>query len=542
MSQERWDVVLRFTDGPLSYHGDVVCRGPVVRMGANPGPGGLKIEGYRGLDDRQAVITAYDGGTVAIAPVGTNQVRVAPHGNVDWNEVYPITGPVYLDKDAVCHLGPPGRGASLVFVDCRRLGVWKKNQILSEASQVDGAHESSNVKELDAQGGVPSWFIPATLVLVLVSATALVVPLLHLWQRDIADLGPKDDGQEYYEYVTLDEPVAEALKEGLNQPFSDFIMQPNAKAADWAALGADPEKWDQRYLTYVQHSVQIHLKAWLFWSRLEQIVDDYAVVVNQLRDAGMPEVFAAIPYQESRYRTAITSPACAKGMWQLMPEVAHRMGLGVAGCKLRGSTGLWSPTRLAPPLNVYRNAEYIDPNEPLTSRKKCRITSCQVDERTDVVESTRAAVGLLAEAWNDPELRESGAVVQMTILSHNSGYDDSRFDERGRVKTTNILPGYRKYLKNTNQVRAPDFYGQNILCTTPDDKSKTCGGVLHRETQHYAYSVTAQHILAVCYYAENYGSQPAFSDWRKYIVGDGYCTRMNIPTQAEVRKRTGSKK
>ena len=40
---------------------------PVVRIGSNPGPGGLRLEGYRGLDDRQAVISAYDGGTVAIA-------------------------------------------------------------------------------------------------------------------------------------------------------------------------------------------------------------------------------------------------------------------------------------------------------------------------------------------------------------------------------------------------------------------------------------------------------------------------------------------
>ena len=40
----------------MSFQGDVVCRGPVIRMGANPGPGGLQLQGYRGLDDRQAVI------------------------------------------------------------------------------------------------------------------------------------------------------------------------------------------------------------------------------------------------------------------------------------------------------------------------------------------------------------------------------------------------------------------------------------------------------------------------------------------------------
>ena len=107
MSQERWDVKLRFLEGPLAFQGDVVYRGPLVRMGANPGPGGLKLEGYRALDDRQAVIQSYDGGTVSIAPVGTNQVRVAPHENQDWNEIPPIRGPVFLSPGTAFHLGPP---------------------------------------------------------------------------------------------------------------------------------------------------------------------------------------------------------------------------------------------------------------------------------------------------------------------------------------------------------------------------------------------------------------------------------------------------
>ena len=60
-SQERWFVVMKFQNGALAYQGDMALRGPVIRLGANPGPGGLKLEGYRGLDDRQAVLTAYDG-------------------------------------------------------------------------------------------------------------------------------------------------------------------------------------------------------------------------------------------------------------------------------------------------------------------------------------------------------------------------------------------------------------------------------------------------------------------------------------------------
>ena len=157
MSQERWDIVLRFLTGPLQLKGSVVSRGPVVRIGAKPGPGGLELTGYRGLDDRHAVITCYEGGQVAIAPVGVNQVRVATHAHVDWAELQPIRGPVYLTDQSVVHLGPVERGGTFEFMEARRLGVWQKHQIISDAAQINPEIESSEVKELDASKGVPRW-------------------------------------------------------------------------------------------------------------------------------------------------------------------------------------------------------------------------------------------------------------------------------------------------------------------------------------------------------------------------------------------------
>ena len=124
MSQERWDVLVRFVDGPLSFQGVVTARGPVVRIGANPGPGGLKTEGYRGLDDRHAVITCYDGGAVSIAPVGGNPVRVGPHEFVQWGELQPIQKPVHLSEGNAVHIGPLERGATFVFQEAQRLGGW----------------------------------------------------------------------------------------------------------------------------------------------------------------------------------------------------------------------------------------------------------------------------------------------------------------------------------------------------------------------------------------------------------------------------------
>ena len=95
-TQERWDVVLRVLNGPQASLGEQTFRGPVVRVGGNPGPGGMRLTGYRGLDQRQCVVTAYDGGTVSVAPVGANQVRLAPHPNVQWKDINPIRGPEYL--------------------------------------------------------------------------------------------------------------------------------------------------------------------------------------------------------------------------------------------------------------------------------------------------------------------------------------------------------------------------------------------------------------------------------------------------------------
>ena len=103
--RQRWDVVLYFPEGLMSLKGDLVCRGLVVRLGANPGPGGLKVDGYRGLDDRQAVISAYDGATVSIAPVGSNQVRISPHPHVDWSAIQPIRGPQYLTPESAFQIG-----------------------------------------------------------------------------------------------------------------------------------------------------------------------------------------------------------------------------------------------------------------------------------------------------------------------------------------------------------------------------------------------------------------------------------------------------
>ena len=538
MSQERWDVVLWFPEGPLSLQGDIVARGPVVRMGANPGPGGLRLEGYRGLDDRQATITAYDGATVAIAPVGNNQVRVAPHPNVDWSAVQPTRKPVYLTKGSAFHLGPPARGVTAHFIECQRLGTWEQKRLLSDAAdernQQDPMHsvQPSEVKELRTNRGVPWWF-PAGLVTIgVTTAVAIIVPLVGVYQKDISLLGPIDRGEVIYEVVTEEIILDEELLVGFNQAWVDFVQKPNAEQADRPDF-VDPMYWDIVLLDYTTRSAQQHLGGWAFWKRLEQIREDYAYVTAELRDAGLPEVLAGIPYTESQYRAEIQNiNTCAKGWWQFMPEVANRLDMTVKNCKLRGRQTLWTPTLMAPPLGLNKNADYIED-------RKCLIPArggCEVDMREDLAVSTRGAVDALKEAWDDPWIATSGAATQITIASHHGGYDDSRFLSRG--KSFNLLPAYTNHLAAIEDDHDPKFLGSQIKCETLDPESKSfCGSRLDPYTQHYTYKILAQHFLAVCYYGSNYSDDKRFEPWKQYTRGDGYCTRIKVPTREQVEEK-----
>jgi hypothetical protein len=539
MSQERWDVILRFVDGPLSFQGTVTCRGPVVRIGANPGPGDLKLSGYRGLDDRHAVITCYDGGAVSIGSVGENPVRVGPHEFTEWSELQPIRKPVFLAEGNAVHLGPLERGATFVFTEAQRLGVWQQRQIISDAAQASPDLQPSEVQTIDAQKGVPPWFVPAIIIMFLFTTTAVMVRYFDDWFAGAPDpLGVTLEGADYVASVDISEPIEAHLIEGLNAPFSEFVMRPNAEAARWPQLGSDPALWDKRFLEYTTRAFKTYGRMRAFWKRLEAIKSDYGFVVRQLRTKRLPEVFAGIPYQESRYRAKIESIACAEGWWQFIPEAAHRANIEVRDCRFKGTNKFWSPTRLVPVINVMKNAPYI-----VQTKKggRCRIDTCKIDERQDLAISTRGALFSLGEAYDDRLFKDSGAVVQLSILSHNAGYDNSRFEER-RVNRINMLPAYRRFLKKNQVSRAPDFYGANITCTNLKQEdyasiSNQCGGVLWNHTQHYGYNIVAQHLLAVCYYAKNYSSENAFSPWRKWARSDQYCEKLiEVPTREEVSK------
>ncbi|MCB9675042.1 MAG: transglycosylase SLT domain-containing protein [Alphaproteobacteria bacterium] len=558
--QERWDVVLQVLDGPLMAMGEQVYRGPTVRIGANPGPGGVILQGYRGLDARQCTITAYTGGTAAVSPVGTNQVRLAPHANVNWKDIDPITGPEYLSEGCALHIGPVNRGATLRFVECRRLGMWEAGDIRSDVADgvvagtsklgqqmaggrgygtgvgvgaVPVAYDARKVGKVRASM-VPPWLIGClTLILTSTAVTLMVIPTAAFFlYRPVEALGPIEDQYEFFKSVDISKPPSMDLLRGLEQPMYAFVMEPNLAAAGGNQKGLDnPENWDQRFYRYVTKSVEMHVRQKGLFRQLDNKRVEYAQVTMELRRAKLPEVFAAIPYQESRYNSNMTSWACAKGYWQFMPEVAHRVDtlsdleFRVRGCRLKGrNETTWNPEGLAPP----------NTNEsPYIEDKQCLIVSCSVDDRTDLRKSTSAAMWTLSKAWNDPDLRASGSAVQATILSHNAGLDDQPY-RGGKKRMSNIHPALQKYVTKNGLARGPHFYGDNILCKDHLGNER-CGSLLQPETQHYAYNIVAQHFLAVCYYAKEYGEEAAFEPWRQWVIDDSYCEQFKIPSKAEVK-------
>jgi hypothetical protein len=229
-----------------------------------------------------------------------------------------------------------------------------------------------------------------------------------------------------------------------------------------------------------------------------------------------------------------------------MPESGFRLkamdpALVVEGCHWKDAydAKTWSPEQPAPPPRCCDpqkpTARYVRPgaNGPV-----CQLGTCDTDFRTDMALSTRAAMITLGEAWNDPVLRRSGALVQIVIASHNAGYDDARFyDRNAPSKPYNMLPAYLEWQAENPTKPTPWFYGDAIRCVDhPDDPA--CDDYMKPETQQYGFNTVALHMLAMCYYAYNYPNDPVFDDWADYVAEGGYCHQLDpkfgVPAKDEV--------
>ena len=587
MSLERWDVDLKILNGPMASLGTQVLRGPVVRIGTNPGPTGFRLTGYRGIDARQCVITVYSEGEAQITPVGTNQVRLAPHPHVEWKSIDPISGPEFINSGGAIHLGPVGRGCTIEFIKARSIADWTQAKMASEADKVDAKevtrHAQQQVKRVGrSSGGVrqiamktlPIWFV-GCMSMMLVSGASVVCAAI-LWsgppeQLVLADL-PEAQQREFYDEV--DPQSSELVKSklnGFNRAFEHFVANPNANQAKKVgnrndiSVITDPKTWDVELFKRVVASFEAHVRTPIVLKRMNEIKSEYAKVLEQVDREGLPHVFAAIPYLESRYRPIETSHVCALGWWQLMPEYGNRasrfldLNYKVSGCPLQNPDGSfrdYTPDRAVPDVPVCPKAEYTKPDPKKAGKCKCAIISkrrrnkgvCNVDFRDDLTKSTTVSLKTLGAAWNDTEIAESGAAVQIAVLSHNAGYDASNYgyrDRKGRrvPKYHNLRASYHRWKKKQSRSDFHKFYGANLQCPKKDgdtkETTKAClkKGVLLPRLQHYGYPILGQHLVATCFYAMNYSSDSdIFRKYRTEFVDPPgeYCNLLKIKTVSEL--------
>ena len=572
MSQERWDVDLKVLNGPMASLGVQVRRGPVVRIGVNPGPTGFALSGYRGVDARHCVITIYGEGEATVAPVGSNQVRAAPHPHVDWSNIDPIRGPEFINKGGALHLGPVGRGCIIEFVGSRRVGQWTEGGMSSEAARVEAAsvatHARQEVRKVGSTSGTirniavkgaPIWIL-GCMSLMLVTAMSVVLGVIFLRPpapMEMPDL-PVAQQREFYEEVNPKRSkLVEKRLSGFNDAFYQFVAEPNANHA--ATVGnranideiVDPEKWDQELLEYIVASFEVHARSPIVLKKLDSIKDHYLTVLIELRNANppLPDVFAGIPYLESRYSPRALSNVCALGWWQFMPEYGHRaqrrygMDFKVSQCPIYkdGSSEpiMWDPRKSTPRIPA-KKSDYVnyqdDKNYGCAIRNGSLKGVCKQDDRVDLAKSTRLAIRDFHTAWKDKELAASGAAVQATIMSHNAGYDASVFGEK-KPKYGNMIAAYRRHKKKTSANEYHKFYGMNLRCKKSETKDECKPkSVLYPRVQHYGYPIIAEHFLAACYYGINYANKhKIFEEYRDKFGGtNGYCNQLKIKTKQEL--------
>ncbi|MFK7927724.1 MAG: transglycosylase SLT domain-containing protein [Myxococcota bacterium] len=542
MSSGRIDIVIKALDGPLASFGEIRLKGPLAEIGVNPAPGGLKVP-VRGLASTHVRICVRPDGQAEVVPVGQNQVRLAPHANVRWNLIEPLQAATLLNEGGVMRLGPVQRGVTLQLMRLEGLD-WTAGGVGSVAREVK-SQTISGAKTAGAPGAVR--VVPAALGVGAVGCgligvcTALAVALLLLFPPTYrpTPLGIEDEGEEMYAAADLASSVwvskPEALR-GVEGAWQRFVSAPSAAAAEEIGVGRpefnDVDHRDEKAFHYFVASGEKHVAARRFWRRLDIVKEEYASVLRRVREAGLPDAVAAIPFTESRYRPREQSFVCARGWWQFMPEVAVRTGLRVEQCQIQrvtGETVVWTPKAGAPAR--FKNSPYIDRT---AAEPACAIQRCVTDEREDLDASTAAAIADLRRTWDDPTLRGSGMGVIATIISHNAGYDDSRF---GRARKTNVLPAYQRWQQANPDAPSHHFYGANLTCAEDRSATGTCGGHLPAEAQRYGFTVLAQHWLAACYYGKNYPTAfgGVFESYEEPALdADGMCSLINVPLASEL--------
>jgi hypothetical protein len=141
-----------------------------------------------------------------------------------------------------------------------------------------------------------------------------------------------------------------------------------------------------------------------------QSVGELDAIRQEVARRGLPSVFVGVPMWESYLDTEAISSACAAGAWQLMPETAVELGLTVDSCQIGEMVWTPQPGSVSSPDSPYRFSDGT-----------CGITTCAVDDRTDLSRSTVAALDLLGRSYDAPDVSVNSDRAALTILAYNTG-------------------------------------------------------------------------------------------------------------------------
>ena len=129
----------------------------------------------------------------------------------------------------------------------------------------------------------PKWFVPSVVSTALLTMVLIGLQLLNVFEPDFPAIGPRFDSYVHHEFVNFKEEVPASLLEGFYAPFADFVMLPNEQASGIRDLSKEPNRWDQTFYKTTIASLQRRSYWTGFWRRLQQIKDQYATVVLELR-------------------------------------------------------------------------------------------------------------------------------------------------------------------------------------------------------------------------------------------------------------------
>ncbi|MGQ9831414.1 MAG: LysM peptidoglycan-binding domain-containing protein [Thermochromatium sp.] len=131
--------------------------------------------------------------------------------------------------------------------------------------------------------------------------------------------------------------VISAREYGYVRPARDVMVTARSRVLEPGRIGSGGDLWQR-----VRFGMQLNLQANAsidealerlrrdprYLERLSQRASPYLpVIVAEIERRNLPMELALLPYVESRYDPAATSPKSAAGIWQFIPSTAREMGL-----------------------------------------------------------------------------------------------------------------------------------------------------------------------------------------------------------------------